>query len=125
FQCYSMPNTAFMKRWQLIAFSAFTALLAGGCHLPSASGAKRLPLPPALAAEFSYSRVKDLTCKEKELPGRREYSIKAVELPCPTNSTATRRSLVLDYFLPRKTGKLPVLVILPMLGGSYPLEKYF
>ncbi len=37
----------------------------------------------------------------------------------------TNRTIELDYFRPRTKEKHPVLLILPMLGGSYPLENYF
>src|SRR2546423_8585405 len=114
-----------MKRWRLFALLAFNTLLAAGCHLPSASGAKRLPLPAGIAAEFSYSRPDGVVCQENDSASKPGYSIKRVEVTSPSGQGAAKRSLVLDYFVPQTDGKHPVLLILPMLGGSYPLEKYF
>ena len=115
-----------MKLWQHFASLGLISMLGSGCcHLPSSSGAKRPSLPQPLAVQFTYLKAEGLVCQEKDKTSNRDYSIKTIELTSPSPEKGTNRSLVLDYFIPRTTGKHPVIVILPMLGGSYPLEKYF
>src|ERR1051325_4157336 len=105
-------------------------MFCSGCYnLPSASHpANRQPLSPAVAADYAYLKSADFVCQEKEWQTNHLYSARKVELAGigPTMvSMRTNRILVLDYFLPLTKEKHPVVLILPMLGGSYPLEKYF
>jgi len=118
-----------MKARYLLLLGLGVILGPGCCHLPSFSrSAAREHLSPSRAAEFSCPTLKEFVCQEKQVETNRQYWVKRIELtglpPCP-GADRTNRSLVFDYFLPRLPGKQPVLVILPMLGGSYPLEKYF
>src|SRR5204863_9304210 len=70
----------------------------------------------------------EFVCQETDTETNHLYSVRKVELAGigpSLVSTRTNRPLVLDYYLPLHKEKTPVLLILPMLGGSYPLEKYF
>ncbi len=104
-------------------------LLSGCCHLPSASrSAQRQSLPDSAAAEFSYQKPDEFICQAKEMQTKHQVPFERIQLagvvagPGPTQ---TNRTIELDYFRPQTKEKHPVLLILPMLGGSYPLEKYF
>ena len=82
----------------------------------------------SVATEYNQAKWTDFVCQEKEQGGKPGCSIEQIELASVSSSAvpvAAGRSLVLDYYIPQTRGKHPVLVILPMLGGSYPLEKYF
>lgn len=119
-----------MKFWRNLAILIASAIsFSGCCHLPASSRfAKRPPLPPAVGEAFDYPKGGTITCQEKDAGGTPVYSIRRIDLPsaaAATSRSETNRALVMDYFVPRTAGKHPVLVILPMLGGSYPLEKYF
>ena len=81
-----------------------------------------------MAAEFDYPRAKEVAVREKESETNHKYSVKRIQFASASSTlrpNETNRTLVLDYFLPATKEKHPVLLILPMLGGSYPLEKYF
>jgi hypothetical protein len=118
-----------MKARHLLSLVLAVMLVPGCCHLPSsAKGARREHLSSPRLAEFTCPTLKEFVCQEKEVEANRKYVVKRIELtglpPC-AGADRTNRNLVFDYFLPRTAEKHPILVILPMLGGSYPLEKYF
>jgi dienelactone hydrolase len=82
-------------------------------------------LPPTVAAEFAYARPADSVCKIKVVETRPEYTVRRISLPAPTDVVPTNRWVELDYYdLPTKE-KTPVIMVLPMLGGGYALERHF
>ena len=87
--------------------------------------AVRPPLPAALAAEFAYPRPLTVTATEKELEAREKYTIRRIEMPAWVDRVGTNRTITLDYYAPKGVAKAPVILILPMLGGGYDLERYF
>jgi hypothetical protein len=108
----------------------FSVLLLPGCfHLPSSSrSANRAALTAPVAERFAYEKATLITGQEKEVAAKSAFSVKQVKLTgicCGLAPDGQQRSLVIDYYLPKGEEKHPVLLILPMLGGSYPLEKYF
>lgn len=112
--------------WRPITWLGLAGMiLSGCCHLPASLRAARPPsLPPSVAADFAIPSARQFICQEKEVQTNSHYSVKSVALTI-ASPPRPDRSLVLDYFIPRKDEKHPVLLILPMLGGHYPLEKYF
>src|SRR5258707_943762 len=116
-----------LARSQLQSYGLLLAMLAlsGCCHLPSARHpAERAPISPAVASRFAYVKAKEFACRETETGSKPEYVVKRIELAgidCGGCADGTNRSLVIDYYLPRKDETHPVLLVLPMLGGSYPL----
>jgi len=119
-----------MKQWRLIISTSLGVMICSGCcHLPSGSrSAQSQTLSPAVAADYAYVKSGEFVCQETDTETNHLYSVEKVQLggigPSLV-STRTNRPLVLDYYLPLHKEKSPVLLILPMLGGSYPLEKYF
>ena len=77
-----------------------------------------------MSAQFDYAKPKGFRCHEIDLGLQQKYFLKKIEL-AGLSPDRTNRTLVFDYFVPQTNGKHPVLLILPMLGGSYTLEKYF
>src|SRR6266478_6231695 len=118
-----------VRPWQSLLF-LFSLLLLPGClHLPSSSHAgNRAALSATVAERFAYQKAAGLVGEEKEVAAKPTYSLKQVKLTgicCGLAPDGQPRTLVIDYYLPKGEEKHPVLLILPMLGGSYPLEKYF
>src|SRR5437879_934982 len=118
-----------MKPWRNLAALTLSGLLVSGCHLPSASKSQRQTLSASVAADFAYAIPRGVYwMQETGGTTNQGYSVHKIELrglaPSMVSNGASR-TLVLDYFLPAKNEKHPVILILPMLGGSYPLEKYF
>lgn len=102
-------------------------LLVSGCcgHFRCARQHAVRPLPPEIAKQFSRPAVRETQLSEAGLEINGHYLLSRFELAAITNGVSTNRSLVLDCFIPHGRSNSPVILILPMLGGSYPLEKFF
>ncbi len=116
-----------MKSSKYLTGTLMSALLTAGCCqlAPTAHHRAPAPLPPTVVAEFTCPRVKEFSVKEKELEAKPEFALKRVELTGWCTNHQTNRTLVLDYYAPVGNGKRPVILVLPILGGSYDLEKRF
>ena len=104
-----------------------SGMLVSGCShkaLRSSAGNLRT-LPPAIAAEFSHVRQANPTAKVKVLEEKPEYTIRRVELLVASNGSHTNRWIELDYYDVNDKTPTPVIMVLPMLGGGYTLEKHF
>jgi len=98
----------------------------GCCHLPANHrGAGRPPLPAAIAASFDYPKTNQLVWRERVLGAARRYNLKRIELPAVPQAPGATRSIVLDCYQPLATNQTPVILVLPILGGSYELEEHF
>jgi hypothetical protein len=82
------------------------------------------PVPPSLSAEFDYPRSAGLEAKETGSKHQSRYDITRVEMAALPDSFDTNRLVTLDYYAPRGGGRKPVVVVLPISGGGYDLEKY-
>lgn len=102
-------------------------LVTSGCcgHFRSARPAMVKPLPAEITRQFSRPATPEATLSETGIQYHEYYLLTRFELAAITNGSSTNRPLVLDCFLPHGRTNAPVIVILPMLGGSYPLEKFF
>jgi dienelactone hydrolase len=110
-------------RWILGVVSL--GLLVTGCtHSRFRSGSCPAALPADLAADFTYERSSDPP-KIKVLETKRAYTIKRVMLPAASGRTTTNRWIELDYYDLSRQEKTPVIMVLPMLGGGYGLERHF
>jgi dienelactone hydrolase len=89
------------------------------------AGQHAAKLPTAAAAEFVRPSVPETGVVESGLEHGAHYVLTRFELVALTNGTSTNRPLVLDCFLPIGPTNPPTIIILPMLGGSYPLERFF
>ena len=104
---------------------SLSALLVSGCsHSSLRTGSSRNTLPPAVAAEFAYRSV-DCPCKVNVLESNSQFTIRRVMLPTPSDDAGTNRWVELDYYDPAAREKTPVIMVLPMLGGGYALERHF
>jgi dienelactone hydrolase len=104
-----------------------SGLLLSGCShkaLRSTAGNVRT-LPPAIAAEFSHVRQANPTAKVNVLEEREGYTIRRVELLAAPSGADTNRWIELDYYDVKGSAPTPVIMVLPMLGGGYTLEKHF
>jgi hypothetical protein len=100
-------------------------MTAGCCHLSmSRSGAPAAPLPEALAAQFSYPQTFDLASREEPVEQRSRYNIARIEIAALPDRFDTNRVVTLDYYSPHGQGKKPVVVVVPISGGGYELERF-
>jgi acetyl esterase/lipase len=90
----------------------------------SKSGPPAQPMPEALSSEFSYPKTLSLETKPKQSTHRPSYDIDRVEMAALPDRFDTNRVVTLDYYAPHGQGRKPVVVVLPISGGGYDLEKY-
>src|SRR6266496_3090045 len=97
----------------------------GCCHLSrSKSAPPAQPLPESLSAEFSYPITVPLEAKEQDSKQRSRYDIQRIEMAALPDRFDTNRVVTLDCYLPHGPGRKPVVLVLPISGGGYDLEKY-
>jgi hypothetical protein len=103
------------------------ALLGAGCtHATLRSGSTHCAaLPASIAAEYACPKQRDCPCKVKELEENSRFTIRRVELLAASDNAGTNRWIELDYYDIAGKGKTPVLMVLPMLGGGYSIERHF
>src|SRR5207247_5846083 len=106
---------------------ALSGLLLVGCtHSSLRVGRSRsATLPPSLAADFAYARTSTRPCQVEVLESRPQFTIKRIQLPAVAEGSETKRWIDLDYYDLTSKAKTPVIMVLPMLGGGYALERHF
>jgi Dienelactone hydrolase family len=106
----------------VIALAA--ALLAGCCHLRESCNPRQArPVPAETAALVAYRKPALLSCTESNLETNGRFIVQRITMPAAASKT--NRALELDYYRPFGTNHTPVIVVLPIIGGGYPLEKFF
>jgi cephalosporin-C deacetylase-like acetyl esterase len=53
------------------------------------------------------------------------YTLSRVQLQAAKKVHGTNRWIDVDYYRPHGTNRVPIIMVLPMLGGGYELEKHF
>jgi hypothetical protein len=102
-------------------------MLLSGCSHSSLGKHGRLShqLPEPIAADFAYERPGKLQCECRAIDSRSGFSIKRLNLVVPEKVDGTNRWIELDYYDVAGERKTPVIMVLPMLGGGYALERHF
>lgn len=118
-----------MPRARIVTLGLLVALLSPGCvHLRQSSRPRPAqPLPSPILEAVAYSRPDALTCTVSNLESKARFDIQRITMQAAANHVATNRTLVLDYYRPTRAGtnRTAVILVLPIIGGGYPLEKYF
>lgn len=105
-------------------------VLAAGCsHSKFRTGHSALAsLPPEVAADFTYTRTGDFGATEKVREETGGYIAREVQLKPVSSGVGTNdgRRIVIEFYAVRNaTGRTPVVMVLPMSGGGYGLERHF
>lgn len=82
-------------------------------------------LPASIVREYEYPRCSDCEAKMTALSEKGSYSISRVQLQAVRKSHGTNRWIEVDYYRPGTTNRVPIIMVLPMLGGGYELERHF
>lgn len=82
-------------------------------------------LPASVAREYESPPCPDCAVKIEVTADRGSYSIRQVKLQAARKSHGTNRWIEIDYYRPNATDRTPVIMVLPMLGGGYDLERHF
>jgi hypothetical protein len=103
------------------------AMVGAGCtHSTLRSSPTSLrSLPADIAAEFACPKGEDFDCQVQVTEQTANYVLKRVSLKPPVEGTNSDRRIVLDYYDLRSTGRPPVVMVLPMSGGGYSIERHF
>ena len=83
------------------------------------------PVPSAVLAQVAYIKPNPLACTESNLLVTRHYTLRRIVMNAAANIAWTNRTLALDWYAPSTTNCVPVILILPIIGGRYPLENHF
>jgi len=95
-------------------------------HLKQSARARAPQPPPANILEaVSYQRSAPLVCTVSNLESNARFSVQRISMQAAANHVATNRTLLLDYYRPTGTNRTAIIVVLPIIGGGYPLEKFF
>jgi hypothetical protein len=76
-------------------------------------------------AEYACPKVKDFGCKVEVVEQSAKYVRSRILLDAVADGTNTNRQIELDYYDLRGPEKSPVVMVLPMSGGGYSIERYF
>jgi hypothetical protein len=100
-------------------------LTSGCCHLPMGKLAPApQPLSEALAAPFR-TEAAALPATVKRVRTKRAFVVDQVELAAPPDRFGTDHSIKLDCYRPTGSGRKAIVMILPISGGNYELERHF
>lgn len=102
-------------------------LLGGGCvrFRHHAAGQPRETMPPAMASEVAYEKARCTLIEERILQSTPLYNVLRIKFEVPFHAAQTNKNLELDCYLPRGRTNLPVVMLLPISGGGYFLERHF
>jgi pimeloyl-ACP methyl ester carboxylesterase len=89
---------------------------------PTYSGPKTLP--EELKAAYSYTRFTG-PVTERILKERATYTKWQISFPSTHNILPGQRDILIDYYDLKGDGKKPVILVLPILGGSNDVEDSF
>jgi hypothetical protein len=76
-----------------------------------------------MAALVAYQKSTQPACTESNLEHNARFTVERVAMRAA--ASRTNRLLELDYYRPPGTNRTAVIVVLPIIGGGYPLEKLF
>ncbi|MGA1842780.1 MAG: alpha/beta hydrolase family protein [bacterium] len=81
-------------------------------------------LPEEIKEEFSYKK-NEVLYKEKILEKKEKYAIKEITFASAHNILPTNHDICIQYYDINGDEKTPVIMVLPILGGSYSIAKRF
>src|SRR5882672_6357389 len=119
-----MMNMGLPGFWVAVGVSS---LLAAGCSHVSlrSGGAHARPLPAEIAAEYACPKGEAFDSKVAILEETAAFVRQRIEIKPTSDGTNTQRRITLDYYHLRSSGKSPVVLVLPMSGGGYSIERHF
>lgn len=102
-------------------------LAGAGCvHLPGPVRPHALqPLPAEVVQALVYEKPNLAPRTVSLLESNSTMVVQRIEMTAAANHVWTNRTLILDYYRPVGTNRPPVVLVLPIIGGGYPLERHF
>lgn len=109
----------------LCGYIPILLLVSGCCRLDRGRSHQPLPLPAVWAQDFARTNTGQVDYRVTGVKTNRAYSVQRVSFDIQGSTIPGNKVVDLDYFLPRGEGPWPVIMILPVSGGSYELENHF
>ncbi len=101
-------------------------MLAGCTHSSLRSTRAVLPtLPLEIANDFSYSKTGEFDAQIETIEETPRYRARRVTLKAGDAAPGDERRIVTEFYSVRTGEKAPVVLVLPMSGGGYGLERHF
>ncbi len=98
----------------------------GCCHFAAKPHASLPPpLPAVTVAEFAHTKDGRAMLNETVLETQVQFAVRRVELSASPVADVTNRTVTFDYYAPTAKGRSPVILVLPISGGDYELERHF
>ena len=94
-------------------------------HVRHSTTTERGELPVSIAREYEYPRCTNCDVQISLTSEKFGYTISHVQLQALRKVHGTNRFIEVDYYRPVSTNRLPIIMVLPMLGGGYELERHF
>ena len=118
--------------WVLLYASVAGWLLTGCSHVAHrAGGLHPRPLPPEILKEYACPKEGPFDPQVEVLEQTTAYVRKLVLIKPPPGAsdgvggTNSERRIGLEYYDLRAPGRHPVVLVLPMAGGGYTIERHF
>jgi hypothetical protein len=81
-------------------------------------------MPAALTGQLARSPLETVRVEESQRELRSGDRVNWIELHVETPGQGTNSTVTCEYY-PHSAQRAPVILILPMAGGDYPVERYF
>src|SRR5262245_27675528 len=100
--------------------------MAGCMGFPVASRPRAAaPVPASYLEAIAYTKPDNLFVSSTPPRTNSPFTVNEVEIRSATRPAGTDRNLTLECFTPHAIKPAPVILILPIIGGGYPLERHF
>jgi hypothetical protein len=83
------------------------------------------PIPPEISQALVYDKPELAPRTVSLLESNATMVVQRIEMTAAANHVWTNRTLILDYYQPTGTNRPPVVMVLPIIGGGYPIERHF
>src|SRR4051812_43788192 len=104
-----------------------SSLLLSACSHTAHKANRSQPtlLPAGIAAEYAYTKSPKSSAKVTIAEETPDFTLKRVLLSAPGIDPKTNRWIELDYYDVKRKARVPAVLVLPMSGGGYSIERQF
>ncbi len=121
-----MRRTARGWRWRLIGGLAMTWLVGGCAHLHPIAVRPPVDVPAETAAYYDYPKA-TIAPQIERLGDHKDYTVERVRWPFASAAPVEPADAVIEveWYASRQPGRRAAVLVLPILGGDYPIERAF
>ena len=82
-------------------------------------------MPESFLQSVAYSKPENLVVRSTLPQTNSPFNVRVVEIRSVTHPGGNDRTITLDCYTPNVSNPVPVVLLLPIIGGDYPLERHF